>query len=40
MPVVESDLSAQGIQALIGRDILSDSLLVYNGYTGLFILSF
>lgn len=40
IPVVESDLSTQGIDALIGRDILAASLLVYDGETGLFTLSF
>lgn len=38
--VVEADLSAQGIQGLIGRDILAGSLLVYDGETGYFTISF
>lgn len=40
IPVVESDLSAQGIEALIGRDILASGILQYNGETGLFTLAF
>jgi hypothetical protein len=31
IPVIESDLSAQGFQVLIGRDVLSQGLLWYNG---------
>jgi len=38
--VIGSDLSGQGIIALIGRDVLSRALLVYNGTLGHFILSF
>lgn len=38
--VVESDLTAQGIEALIGRDILETGMLQYNGETGLFSLAF
>ena len=40
IPVVDSDLSIQGIDALIGRDILENALLVYDGYTGIFTLAF
>ena len=44
IPVVASSLAAQGIQALIGRDILSRCVLHYNGGTsgtgGLFTLAF
>ena len=36
IPVMACDLSAQGIQALIGRDILSKCVLVYNGAVGHF----
>jgi len=39
-PVFESGLNVQGIQALIGRDDLSDSLLVYDGRADLFSLAF
>lgn len=39
--VMESDLfAAQGIHALIGRDVLSRCLLTYNGVTNLFTLAF
>lgn len=31
LPVMESDFSAQGIQGLIGRDMLDRALLIYNG---------
>ena len=31
MPVMECDLSAQGIQGLIGRDVLDRAIVVYNG---------
>ena len=31
LPVVEASLDSHGIQALIGRDVLSKGLLVYNG---------
>ena len=40
IPVIESDLSAQGIEALIGRDVLASCVLVYNGVTGHFTLAF
>lgn len=41
IPVMASDLfAAQGIHALIGRDVLAGCLLVYNGATGLFTLAF
>ena len=40
IPVVGSKLKVQGIQALIGRDVLSDCLLVYNGTTSMFTLAF
>ena len=38
--VFESGLNGQGIQALIGRDDLSNSLLVYDGRADLFSLAF
>jgi hypothetical protein len=31
IPVIESDLSQQGIQALIGRDVLNQGVLHYDG---------
>lgn len=40
VPVIESELSDQGIEVLIGRDILSQCLLVYNGHTRIFTLAF
>lgn len=40
LPVLESALSHQGIDGLLGRDILSKCLLVYNGHLGLFTLAF
>jgi Aspartyl protease len=40
IPVVASQLSLQGIQALIGRDILADCVLVYNGNMNQFTLAF
>jgi hypothetical protein len=38
--VAESELMVQGIQALIGRDVLKNCLLVYDGALGVFTLSF
>lgn len=38
--ITESHLAIQGIDALIGRDILKDCLLTYNGSTGLYTLAF
>jgi hypothetical protein len=40
LPVFESSLSHQGIQALIGRDILNYCLLTYDGNSKLFALAF
>jgi hypothetical protein len=40
VPVVAANLTVQGIQALIGRDVLSSCVLVYNGSTNLFTLAF
>ena len=40
VPVGESQLSVQGIQALIGRDVLQNCLFVYDGQSGLFSLAF
>ena len=38
--VAESELMVQGIQALIGRDVLKNCLLVYDGALGVFTLGF
>lgn len=40
IPVVESELAVQGIQGLIGRDLLSRCLLVYDGAAGRFTIAF
>ena len=40
LPVVESHLSNQGIGALIGRDVLANCLLVYNGHINAYTLAF
>ena len=40
IPVVASDLSAQGLQALIGRDILKGCLFTYNGDADVFTLAY
>lgn len=39
-PIIESSLAAQGIQALIGRDLLARCVLVYDGAARGFILGF
>jgi predicted aspartyl protease len=38
--VFESSLSVQGIQALIGRDLLANCLFVYDGRSNIFTLAF
>jgi hypothetical protein len=40
LPVVGSNLKVQGIDALIGRDVLLYCLLSYNGQSGFFTLAF
>ncbi len=40
VPVLESDLTGQGIGALIGRDLLAKCLLIYDGQAGTFTLAF
>jgi hypothetical protein len=40
LQVFESALSVQGIQALVGRDVLSNCLLVYDGRANIFSLAF
>ena len=39
LPVIETSLSSQGIDGLIGRDVLDRCVLVYNGSAGMFTLS-
>ena len=34
LPVTATDFAAQGIDALIGRDVLRDCILIYNGSVG------
>ena len=40
VPVLATELSLQGIDALIGRDILKDCILIYNGSVRQFTLAF
>jgi hypothetical protein len=40
IPVIEANLSQQGIQALIGRDVLGNGVLWYNGHAGILSLAF
>ncbi|HEY0746605.1 MAG TPA: hypothetical protein VGD63_07895 [Steroidobacteraceae bacterium] len=40
LPVMECDLSAQGIKGLIGRDVLDRSILIYNGTAKHFSLAY
>jgi hypothetical protein len=40
LPVTQVSLKHQGFQALVGRDILSNCLLVYDGRTNIFTLAF
>lgn len=40
VPVIASDLAVQGIHAIIGRDVLQDCILIYNGTVGEFTLAF
>ena len=40
VPVVAADLLVQGIHAIIGRDVLQDCILIYNGTVGEFTLAF
>jgi hypothetical protein len=39
-PVVEANLAHQGFEALIGRDVLAQGLLVYDGKAGNLSLAF
>jgi hypothetical protein len=38
--VIEADIACQGIFAIIGRDLLGNALLVYDGQSGNFTLAF
>lgn len=40
IPIVASELKVQGIDALIGRDVLEHCILMYNGDTEFFSLAF
>ena len=40
VPIVEAPLAAQGIEGLVGRDVLSRCRFVYDGPTSTFSLSF
>jgi hypothetical protein len=40
LQVFESSLNIQGIQALIGRDVLANCLFVYDGRSKIFSLAF
>lgn len=40
VPVIAADLAIQGIHAIIGRDVLQDCILIYNGAVGEFTLAF
>jgi hypothetical protein len=40
LPVIEAELIHQGIQALIGRDVLKCCLLTYDGEAGTFAIGF
>jgi len=40
IPVMAANLTVQGIDALIGRDVLRDCIFVYNGSVGLFTIAF
>lgn len=40
VPVIEAVLASQGIEGLIGRDVLGGALFIYNGTAGHFTLSY
>jgi hypothetical protein len=40
LAVTDANFAARGIDALIGRDVLRDCLMVYNGTAGVFTLAF
>lgn len=39
-PVIDGNFKAQGIDGLLGRDILSASRLTYSGHGGMYLMSF
>lgn len=40
LPIIETHLSSQGIDGLIGRDILDNHILIYNGNAKIFTFSY
>lgn len=40
VPVIATDLKAQGLDGLIGRDVLKDCILIYNGPAALFTIAY
>jgi hypothetical protein len=40
LPVVETGLSIQGIDGLLGRDVLNDCTLIYNGTAAMCTLAY
>jgi hypothetical protein len=40
VPAMAANLSLQGVDALIGRDVLRDCIFIYNGSLGLFTIAF
>ena len=40
LPAIEADFSSQGIDGLLGRDVLASTLLIYDGAGGSFTLCF
>jgi hypothetical protein len=40
IPVIESEFSHQGIDGLLGRDVLNRCLFIYNGELGVYTLAF
>lgn len=40
LPVIEASFATQGIEGLIGRDIIDRCTLIYNGSAGMFTLAF
>ena len=40
VPVTAANLSLQGVDALIGRDVLRECIFIYNGSVGLFTIAF
>lgn len=40
LPIVETQLSSQGIDGLLGRDVLNNCMLIFNGSGGFYTLSY